>query len=382
MEMDLDGGIVMVTVIRRQGVPENVLGRKKAFSISGEAGDLSLPWLEADAARLARKALAEGVFMVEELSDKDCGRSVTLMVEPYLPPPGLVILGGGGIALPLAKLGKMLDYRVTVVDDRPEFASTARFPEVDRVVCVNFDRINKVLDFEPTSSVVIVTRGHRYDLECLRQLVDIPLAYLGMIGSRRRAGLARRRLMEEGFAVEKLEGVHMPIGLDIGAQTPEEIAVSIAAELIRVRRGNVSRSLCGHGAEARGRAAYCEFPSSMDVEILKRAVRSAAGGMPAALATVVMTGGSTPRKAGAKMLVYRDGRVYGTIGGGCGESEVRREALNVIDENTPGLFRVVLDAGVATEEGMACGGVMEVYIDPAGTLAGILGGGDSRSFCF
>lgn len=374
--IDLNLGIAVVTVIGQRGLAAGVVGKKKVYFPSGEAGDLSLPWVEEKAAYIARKAMFNGNFMVAELGNPaHQAESVTIMADPYLPPPELVILGGGHIALPLAKLGKLLGYRVAVVDDRPEFASASRFPEADRVICCSFDGIKEKLAFSPGSSVVVVTRGHRHDTDCLRQLVEHPLSYLGMIGSRRRIRLVRQQLIEEGFSAQRLDAVYMPVGLDIGAQTPEEIAVSIAAELIKARRGGRAASLSSRREEAGAKS--CEMPSSMDLEILKKAVNSAGGDLPAALATVISTRGSTPRKAGARMLVYRDGRTFGTIGGGCGESEVRREALNVIDEGVPRLYRVALDADTAADEGMVCGGVMEVFIEPAVTMARILGGGDS-----
>ncbi|MCL5935418.1 MAG: XdhC family protein [Firmicutes bacterium] len=218
------------------------------------------------------------------------------------------------------------------------------------------------------SSIVIVTRGHRHDLDCLRQVASYPLAYLGMIGSRRRVRMVRQQLIEEGFEANKLDAVHMPIGLEIGAQTPEEIAVSIAAELIKVRR-----SFPGAAAPVND----SETPSALDLKILEKAMVSASNDIPAALATVVRTKGSTPRKAGARMLVFRDGGVFGTIGGGCGESEVRREALNVIDENSPRIYKLSLDADTAAMEGMVCGGAVEVFIEPVNSLKHILVRGDT-----
>ncbi len=378
-EVDLSREMVLVTVIGQKGMDGGMVGKKKLFCPDGEAGELSLPWLEAGAARLARSALENGIFTVADLADPDQpDRSVTLMVDPYLPPPELVILGGGHIALPLAGLGKMLGYRVVVVDDRPDFASPARFPEADRVVCCSFAGVAEKLSFGSRSSVVIVTRGHQHDLDCLRQVIGRPLAYLGMIGSRRRIRLVRRQLVEEGFPEQQLDAVHMPIGLDIGAQTPEEIAVSIAAELIMERRGGSAQSLRVHppGAGAGIAARDCELPSAGDREILQKAVNSARGEIPAALVTIARTRGSTPRKAGARMLVYRDGRTFGTIGGGCGESEVRREAFNAMDEGSPRIYKVALDADTAAAEGMACGGVMEVFIEPTGLLARVFGRGE------
>lgn len=377
-EIDLSRELVVITVIGQKGLDAGLVGQKKAYSATGEAGSLSLGWLEDKAAGLSRGAMENGIFTVAELfHPEQPNKSVTVMVDPYLPPSELVILGGGHIALPLSKLGKLLGYRVAVVDDRPEFASPARFPEVDRVICCSFATMTEKVSFGPRSSVVIVTRGHQHDLECLRRLVKFPLAYLGMVGSRRRIRMVRQQLAEEGCTENHLDVVHMPVGLDIGAQTPEEIAVSIAAELILERRGGSAHSLKGRPPGDGARAWDSEMPSSRDREILQRAVNSAGGEIPAALVTVVRTRGSTPRKAGARMLVYRDGHSFGTIGGGCGESEVRREAFNAMDDSSPRLYRVALDADTAAAEGMVCGGLMEVFIDPADSFGRLLGRGET-----
>lgn len=368
--------LAVVTVIGCKGPHSELVGRKMAISRSGEeAGGLSLPWLSAEAARLALAALEGGSFTMAEIPDPSGqGDSVTVMVDPYLPPPRLIILGGGHIALPLARLGMLMGYRVTVVDDRPEFASEGRFPGADRVVCCSFDSLEENVSFGPGDSVVIVTRGHAHDLDCLRAMIGYPLDYIGMIGSRRKVRAIRDQLAGEGVSGERLDRVHMPIGLDIGAQTPGEIAVSIAAELVMERRGGGVRPKGEMSTGTRTCAGY-EVPSEVDLEILKRAAASAGGDIPAALVTIAGTRGSTPRKAGAKMLVYRDGRTVGTIGGGCGESEVRREALNVIEDQSPRLYRVSLDADTAGAGGMICGGVMEVFIEPAKELGKLLGGG-------
>jgi xanthine dehydrogenase accessory factor len=181
--------------------------------------------------------------------------------------------------------------------------------------------------------VVIITRGHQHDQECLRRLIKYPLAYLGMIGSRRKINIVRQQLLEEGIDAEKLERVHMPVGLDVGAQTPGEVAVSIAAELLRECRGGSAHSLKDHSPKRVAVVGDVEMLSAVDREVLQKALTG--DETPAAVATIVKTRGSTPRKAGARMLVYADGRILGTIGGGCGESEVRVAALGVIDENLP-----------------------------------------------
>jgi xanthine dehydrogenase accessory factor len=164
------------------------------------------------------------------------------------------------------------------------------------------------------SSVVIVTRSHQQDLDCLEYLLPLQPGYLGMIGSRRRVKLIREQLLACGYPEELLSRVCMPISLPIGAQTPEEIAVSIAAQLVAARRGLENSPLP---------------PTSggQQWKLLDKLVECLQAGRPVVAATVIRTSGSTPRKAGAKMLVAPDGSLEGTIGGGCAENEARREAL-------------------------------------------------------
>ncbi len=171
------------------------------------------------------------------------GDSHRVLVEELAPPPVLLICGGGHIALPLARLGKQLAFRVVVIDDRPSFANKGRFPEADEVICSGFR--DALLGYPTDGQVhaVVVTRGHRYDYECVKVLIGRGLGYLGMIGSRRRAAGTLSLLREAGLPAEFLMQLHSPIGLDIGAESPEEIAVSILAEIILVMRGGTGRPM-------------------------------------------------------------------------------------------------------------------------------------------
>lgn len=377
MEIDLQQGIAVVTVIGKENLPDSLLGRKEIFKYAGEGktGNLGLPWLEEQVAEMLQNNQSNGMFKVTTLSNPaKPEQSVTVMIDPYLPPQELIILGGGHIAVPLAAIGKILGYQVTVVDDRHDFVSKERFPEADRVICCDFSDIEKRLILGPGSCVVIVTRGHQHDQECLRRLIKYPLAYLGMIGSRRKIVLIRQQLIEEGIDSERLEQVHMPIGLDVGAQTPGEVAVSIAAELLRERRGGSANSLKDYRPKKSAGANDFEMLSAADKEVMQKTITG--NETPAAVAIITKTRGSTPRKAGARMLVYGDGRMLGSIGGGCGESEVRMAALGVIDEMVPCMKRVSLSADTAAAEGMVCGGTMEVFIEPADAYKRVFSGGE------
>lgn len=173
------------------------------------------------------------------------GTDLDLYVERIAPPPELVIVGAGHIAQPLAQVGRLLDFTVTVLDDRPAFARRERFPDADRVLIADFgDPFAEVL-ITPRTHCVLVTRGHRYDYDCLRVLagLDVVPAYIGMIGSRRRVRAAFEQLAQDGVTAEWLGRIHAPIGLDLGAETPAEIAVAVAAEIIRRSRGGSGEPL-------------------------------------------------------------------------------------------------------------------------------------------
>jgi len=164
----------------------------------------------------------------------------------------LLVVGGGHIGQALADIGALVGFSVAVVDDRPEFASPERFPQAERVICGDFEEELRRFPITPQTYVVVVTRGHREDELSLRQVVTSEAAYVGMIGSKRRSAMVLRHLGEEGYPREALERVHTPVGLDIGAETPEEIAVSIMAEIIQVRRGGTARPMREQRAGGKG----------------------------------------------------------------------------------------------------------------------------------
>ncbi|MEF8822827.1 MAG: XdhC/CoxI family protein [Desulfohalobiaceae bacterium] len=156
-------------------------------------------------------------------------------IDPVRPQSSLVIFGGGHISLPLARMASEVHFRITVVDDREAFANRERFPAAQRVIRTPFAEALDRLQIHENTYLAIVTRGHLFDREVLRRALETPAAYVGMIGSRRKIRTLFESLEEEGFSRERLDAVHTPIGLDIGAKTPEEIALSIVAELVQVR---------------------------------------------------------------------------------------------------------------------------------------------------
>jgi xanthine dehydrogenase accessory factor len=171
-----------------------------------------------------------------------CGGTLDVFIEPILPPALLYIFGAGHVSVSLYKTAKSAGFDVTVVDDRETYANRERFPEAKEVMAEDFDHAMARLTPSESSYIVIVTRGHRDDMRVLRWAVQSRAKYIGMIGSKRKTIAIFRELTEEGLSPELFERVHAPIGLDIGAVTPEEIAVAITAELVAVRR-NVQREL-------------------------------------------------------------------------------------------------------------------------------------------
>jgi xanthine dehydrogenase accessory factor len=164
------------------------------------------------------------------------GGDVQVFLEVIAPPEEVVIVGAGHIAVPLARMAKVMDFEVTVVDDRSAFANRARFPNADRVIAADIEKTVADLRVGPRTYLVLVTRGHTLDQAALMQVIDKPAAYIGMIGSTRRVRAVFDRLRRMGVPEGHIQKVYAPIGLNIGAETPAEIATSILAEIVEVRR--------------------------------------------------------------------------------------------------------------------------------------------------
>lgn len=225
-------GVAIVEILATDGPHA---GRRLLVAEDGaELGSLGTSALDAAARTLAATLLDAG-DAVTEVTD-----GTTLFATPYHPSERLVIVGAGHIAVPLAGLGVRLGFEVLVLDDREEFATAERFPDEAEVSRCDFaaDPFAGVR-IDTRTYVALVTRGHRWDFDCLQRLVAARARprYIGMIGSRRRVRAALLALRRAGVPREVLERIRAPIGLEIGAETPEEIAVSIAAEMVAVRRG-------------------------------------------------------------------------------------------------------------------------------------------------
>lgn len=272
----------------------------------------------------------------------------SILIEPFFPEPRLIILGGGHIAKPLAEFATKVGFKVVIVDDRPFFANANRFPEAE-VICDDFDNSFKRLNIKKSDFIVIVTRGHRHDGVCLRNALSYDSKYIGMIGSKRRVKGMMEELLEEGYSQDVLDQIYSPIGLHIGAVTPDEVAVSIIAEIISVRRN-------GRDGNKITKTNWPEFDHDVITEMIKE-------DEPKALITIMTSRGSVPRKAGAKMIVWYDGRTMGSIGGGCAEGEVITKARDLILDKGYEIVDVDMTGEVAEDAGMVCGGTMEVLIE-------------------
>lgn len=270
--------------------------------------------------------------------------------------PKLIICGAGHVSMPIIRMGKMLCFDVTVIEDRPKFADNARTAGADQVYCVPFREGLAEIAGDSDSWFVIVTRGHRYDSECLEAILQKRYAYVGMMGSRRRVTIVKDQLEEKGISREVLDNVHTPIGLQIGAETPEEIAVSVMAEIIQVKNDQSKEN----GGKAGG---YTDEMLSciLDTESSRKNIRD----QKKVLATIISRKGSAPRSVGTKMLVLEDGTTIDTIGGGCIEGEIIQKALVMMRMNTPDfqVRTVDMTAGQAENEGMVCGGIVEVMLE-------------------
>jgi xanthine dehydrogenase accessory factor len=277
-------------------------------------------------------------------------RSSIILVEPFMPKPRLVVFGGGHIAKPLSEIAAKVGFSVTVIDDRPFFANAERFPEAEVVICESFEKSFLFVNLRKSDFVVIITRGHRHDGVVLRKVLNHDLSYIGMIGSKRRVSAMREELTYEGFAKAKLDLVNAPIGLDIGAITPDEIAISIVSQLISYKN---KASINKFGKNI-------IFPE-LDMEVIERISKKSP--MPKALITILSSKGSVPRKAGSKMIAYFDGRTIGSIGGGCSEAGVLTRAKDIMLDKGFLIEHVDMTGDVAEDEGMVCGGVIDVLIE-------------------
>jgi xanthine dehydrogenase accessory factor len=238
-------------VSRSRGLP-TVLG-EKLLIVDGKLrnGGFGWPPLQARVLADAPSVIADGksqsrTYTFEADTDDPAAAKagqVSVYFDLTIPRPTLVVVGAGHVAMPVAQVGRLLDFEVIVIDDRPSFANAKRFPDADRIIVDDFSTALDDIDITPSTYLVLVTRAHTHDVHALRKIVRQPAGYIGMIGSRRRVYAVFKLLRDEGVPVEELLLVHAPIGLDIKTETPGEIAISVGAELLKARRGGGAASM-------------------------------------------------------------------------------------------------------------------------------------------
>lgn len=245
--------------------------------------------------------------------------------------PNLFICGAGHVAKELADISAHLDFRIQVIDSRIEFANKDRFPYAEQVICDSFENLPNYL--EDNSFYVVVTPGHQDDYLCVKQILNSPYAYLGMIGSHKKVEATRQRLLEDGFSKNQIDSIYAPVGLPIGAVTPGEIAISILAQIIEIKNKRSSSSISAALQNTKETGTLC---------------------------IIIEKTGSAPRGVGSMMLVTKNGQID-TIGGGAVEKQVIEDARKITN---PCIKEYYLDSREASNLGMICGGMNKVLFIP------------------
>lgn len=295
--------------------------------------------------RGAKALLSDGKVLWQHGAG-DCGQvhdSAALLVEPVPAERNLIICGAGHVAQTVIVLAQMVDFHITVIEDRPDYAEEASRAGADTVLVEGFEQALAKIPGGDNTYFVVLTREHQYDERCLRAILQKEFAYAGVMGSRRRTELLRQKLLAEGIPAAAVARLYAPIGLDIGAETEGEIAVAIVAELIKFgrRAGTFPKKLIAAAVQARE---------------------------PFVLATIIRRKGSAPRDVGTKMLIFAE-RIVATIGGGVLETRIIRRGRQMLAENeTQDVWEQVDMRGDDAALGhMACGGIVDVlleYVEP------------------
>ena len=238
----------LVTIVSATGSTPREVGTKMLVRADGSLiGSIGGGSVEAQVCRQAMEAMKSGkpqrlhISLTAQEGEEPgmiCGGDMEVFIEPILSSPTLYIFGGGHVSQPVAKIGKLLGFKIAVIDDRAEFANPQRFPEAELILAEDFNQAFSKLKLDKSSYVVIVTRDHQNDELVLELALGTQTRYIGMIGSKTKNKAIFSHLLAKGISQERLDKVHAPIGLEIHAQTPEEIAVSILAEIIKVRRSS------------------------------------------------------------------------------------------------------------------------------------------------
>jgi xanthine dehydrogenase accessory factor len=241
----------IATIVECRGSSPQKQGAKMLVRDDGSImGTLGGGCMEADVLQAAMMTMKNGEPMTLpfELTEREgglvCGGTVLVYIEPVLLDPHLVILGAGHVGRTLAKLARFTGFRVTVVDDRAEFANQENIPDANDLIVHEFERAFERVPVESGTFIVVATRGHNHDLDAVKAALGTPAFYIGLLGSKRKKALLRRSLADNGFSPADIDRVVIPVGMEINSVTPEEIAVSIMAQIIQRRRENGATRGC------------------------------------------------------------------------------------------------------------------------------------------
>lgn len=271
------------------------------------------------------------------LCELSCG---TVFVERPGRSERIIVCGAGTVGQEVIKLGKMLGLTVVVLEDRAEYADKAKELGADDVYCMGFEQVFDCLTQSTSDYYIVVTREHKYDKVCIQNILRRQNSYVGMMASRNRARMLKETLKCEGADEAALEKLHSPIGVSIKAETPAEIAVSIFAEIIEHK--NSSKNAVGFEKEL--------------LEILSGDLSEGR----LIIATIVKRTGSAPREVGTKMLIYENGDIAGSVGGGFIEAGVLALAREMFENDTE---RAVYETDKEAAEAVLCGGYETIYLE-------------------
>lgn len=307
------------TIERRTRLDKENLGNEAIYDINNKL-------LEANSSDL----IDSGEYLSERLAGK---------LE-------IVMCGGGHVGLAVYNLAILLDWKVTIIEDRSDFCTPEKYPNANLILGNYSEEISK-LDLS-NAAIIIATRGHKHDKSCLEAAIVKKSRYIGMIGSRSKVAITKKAILDEidegtlPITKDELDSIYSPIGLEINAQTPEEIAVSIVAQIIKVTKG-VKKQI------------------ELDVNLLRRLANEKE---PFVVARIVEKRGSAPREQGSFLAVFSNGEVQGTVGGGAVEARVIEDSKKLLLTNNKKsqLFYHNLSNTKASELGMICGGNVKVLI--------------------
>ena len=246
------GKAALATIVRRLGSTPRKDHAKMLIHEDGSfVGTVGGGCVEAEVWEEAKRVMDSGsaALLGYELTQEDaeneglvCGGTVEIFVEPILPDPKVVLMGAGHVGQAIAEAAHRVGFQIAVLDDREAFANSERFPHAQETVVGPYESGLEQIQIGPTAFVLVVTRGHSHDQTALEQAIQTKAQYVGLVGSRRKIQLIVKNLLQKGHAPDAFDQLYAPIGLEIGSETPEEIAVSVVAELIAIRKGVHQRS--------------------------------------------------------------------------------------------------------------------------------------------